>query len=109
MFLVFIHEIVVGITFLNGIWIRIGLYPGGETWSLFLLQMYSLFPNSYIFWFFPFILLFVCVIGSYFIGGWLGLVSIAFGFLGGFLISRFFGMILLIVGLFLGLFAPLRD
>lgn len=104
-----VQELIVGISFFNGIWIHLGVYLGEETWNPIFLQIQNLLPNTYLFWVLPFILSFVSILGSYFIGGWIGLVSIGFAFLGGFFINSFFGMILLIIGLFLGFFAPLRD
>ena len=109
MLLSFVHEIIAGIVFLSGMWIHFGIYPGEGFWQSILMNIYSSLPISYFFWLMPFFMLFFSILGSYFIGGWLGLTAIGFAFLGGYFINNFFGMILLIIGLFLGLFAPLRD
>jgi len=105
----FIHEVVLGVVFLSSIWIRLGLYLEEGFWKLILLSIYSLFQNPYFFWLMPFFMLFVSILCSYFIGGWLGLLAISFVFLGGYFINNFFSVMLILIGIILGFFAPLRD
>jgi hypothetical protein len=103
------NELILIIVFLNGIWIRLGIYPEEETWKPVFLSLYNLLQNSYLFWLMPFLLLFPSMLGSYFIGGWLGLIAISLAFLSGYFLNSSFSMILLLIGIILGSFAPLRD
>jgi hypothetical protein len=107
--LFFVSEFILGVVFLSGIWIRFGIYPEEGFWQSILMNIYSLLPIPYFFWLMPFFMLFFSILGSYFIGGWLGLTAIGFAFLGGYFINNFFGIVLLVIGIVVGFFAPLRD
>jgi hypothetical protein len=108
--LTFAQEVVLLIVFLSGIWIRSGLYPEEQLWSSILLEIYSLVESPYFFWLMPFFILFGSVLSSYFIGGWLSLLAIGLAFLGGYFISNpFFSIVLFLIGMILGIFAPLRE
>lgn len=106
----FVQEFVLGFGFLSGLWIHVGVNPESEILRAFAQVVEELAPSSgfsLIFWLVPIIGLVASVTGSYFIGGWFGLVAVSLAFLGGVFIDSTFGVILLVVGVLLGFAAPM--
>jgi len=107
--LYFINEVLIIAVFLSSVWIHLGMYPEDGIWKSIFFPLYDLLQNSYLFWLIPFFIIFVAVLSVYFIGGWLGLTAIALAFIGGYFLDNPFGVILSLIGLILGFFAPSRD
>ena len=97
------------LTFLSSVWIEVGIMGGQSFLTGPLMSLYAYLPNQIFFWILPFFLLFSCILGSYFIGGWVGLLSLILVFLGGTILNDIYGLILLIFGMIVGIFAPLRE
>ena len=106
----FIQEFVLGFGFISGVFTRIGIDPEAEIIKAFASIIETLSPNSgfsLIFWLLPIASTIVSIIGSLVIGGWLGLIAVVLAFLGGVFLDNVIGITLLLVGVVLGLIAPL--
>lgn len=110
----FVNEFVIGLGFLSGLWIAIGIDPQAEIFKAFATIIKTLNPNSgfgllffLLFFIIPLIILICLILGTYFMGGIVGLIAVVFGFLGGLLIlaSTWISTILLLIGMGLGVIA----
>lgn len=106
----FVNEFVIGLGFLSGLWIAVGIDPQAEIFRAFATIIKTLNPNSgfgLLFFIIPIIILVCLILGTYFMGGKLGLVAVVFGFAGGLLIlgSPCISIILLFLGMGLGIIA----
>jgi len=105
----FVQEFVLGFGFLSGLWIYAGVNPETEIIKAFSSVIQELSPNpmySFVFWLIPIIGTLVSLGGSYFIGGWVGLIAVFFALIGGIFISSTFGVICLVIAILIGFFAP---
>ena len=105
----FIQEFVIGFGFLSGLWIYVGVNPETEIFNALLTVMNTLNPNhslGFIFWLIPVVILLLSILGTYFTGGWIGMIAIGVAFLSGILIESTIGIILLGLALVLGFIAP---
>ena len=105
----FVQEFVLGFGFLSGLWIHAGVDPEAEIIKALSSIVLQLAPNpmySFAFWIIPIIATLGSLVGSYFLGGWLGLIAVGLAFLGGIFISSGFGVFCLIIGVILGFIAP---
>jgi hypothetical protein len=103
----FLDEFVIGLGFLSGLWIAIGVDPEAEIFKAFSTIINTLNPNSgfnILFFVMPILILMGSILGAYFMGGKLGLVAVVCGFIGGLLIliSPIISLIILIVGILIG-------
>ncbi len=108
----FVNEFVIGFGFLSGLWIHVGVDPEAEVIKALSSIVLQLAPNpmySFAFWIIPIIATLGALAGSYFMGGWLGLISVGLAFLGGIFISSGFGVFCLIIGVLLGFIAPFAS
>jgi uncharacterized protein YybS (DUF2232 family) len=106
----FINEFVIGFGFLSGLWIAVGIDPQAEVFKTFATIINTLNPDSgfgFLFFVIPIIILICSILGTYLMGGKLGLIAVAFGILGGLLIlaSPMISIILLFLGMGLGIIA----
>ena len=106
----FVNEFVIGLGFLSGLWVAVGIDPQAEIFKTFATIIKTLNPNSgfgLLFFILPIIILICLILLTYFMGGKLGLVAVVFGFVGGLLIlvSPWISMILLFIGMGLGIIA----
>ena len=97
------------LTFLSSVWIEVGIMGGQSFLTARLMSLYSYLPNQIFFWILPFFILFACILGSYFIGGWVGVLSLILVFLGGTILNDFYGLVLLLFGMLLGLLSPTKE
>lgn len=100
----------IGLGFLSGLWIAVGIDPQAEIFKAFDTILKTLNPDSgfgFLFFVIPIIILICLILGTYFMGGKLGLIAVTFGFLGGLLIlaSPLISIILLFLGMGLGVIA----
>ncbi len=105
----FVQEFVLGFGFLSGLWINAGIDPEVEIIKALSTLVQQLAPNpvySFLFWIVPIIATLASLVGSYSLGGWLGLIAVGLALLGGIFISSTFGVILLILGIIMGFIAP---
>lgn len=106
----FINEFVIGLGFLSGLWIAVGIDPQAELFKALNTFLNYVNPESrlgILFFLVPIVILFCSIIGAYFLGGKLGLIAVAFGFLGGllFLASPLISIFVLFLGMVLGIIA----
>ena len=106
----FFNEFVIGLGFLSGLWITVGIDPLAEVFKALATIINTLNPDSgfgFLFFVIPIIILFCSILGTYFMGGKLGLVAVGCGFFGGLLIllSPIISAILLILGMGVGIVA----
>jgi hypothetical protein len=104
-----IQELILVLVFLSAAWINVGTNPGEEFLKIYLIYIYNLLPNTFFFWTLPFLIMFFAILASYFISGSTGVIALALIFAGGFFVGNFWGIVLLVFGAFLGIFAPLRE
>jgi len=105
---IFIREFVIGLGFLSGLWISIGINPESEIIKAFAQVLKELGSNlGFLFYIIPIIVFIGSIFVAYQQGGKLGLFAIGAGFLGGLLIvpASILGVIFVIVGFVLGLIA----
>lgn len=107
----FIQEFVIGLGFLNGLWIHMGFDPESLIIQL-LLDVITIFdpsfPFSYIFLFISIISALSAVVPlllAYYRGGIFGLFAVVCAFIGGVLINSTIGVLFLLIGVVLGLIA----
>jgi len=108
----FVQEFVLGFGFFSGLWIHIGIDPEVEVIKALSSVVQQLAPNpmySFVFWIIPIIATLGSLAGSYFLGGWLGLIAVGLALLGGIFISSGFGVFCLIIGIILGFIAPFTS
>ena len=99
---VFIQEFVICLGFLSGLWIYAGVDPTAEivkSLSMIVPEM------SGFLWLIVVASTIGSIAGAYFMGGRLGLLAVFLAFLGG-LFAGSWGILLLIVGVILGRYAP---
>ena len=102
----FVKEFVLGFGFISGLWIYIGINPETEILKTFAEIAHQLDPNSgFIFWLIPFLMLIASTIGTFALGGKIGVVAVFLAFMGGVFIGSF-GIWILIPAILLGLLAP---
>ena len=107
-----INEFILGVVLFCSLWIHVGITPEEkilERLSMYINNLLSMIQFPYIFWFIPIFVLLFCIASSFRIAGWLGLLALTLVFLSGILIENLFSIILLVIGITLGLFAPLRE
>lgn len=97
----FVQEFVIGFGFLSGLWIHVGINPETE-----IIKAFSSITPSLAFWIIPVITTLGSLVGSYFLGGWLGLIAVGLAFIGGIFFSSNLGVICLILGVLIGFAAP---
>lgn len=107
---VVVRELVVGVGFLEGVWIATGLNPQNEMFKAFSSAFQSIdIPTRSLFLFkvIPIILLLGTIAVIFSLGGWLGALAVFLAFIGGITILKFplFAVVSLIAGLFLGFIA----
>jgi len=105
----FIQEFVLGFGFLSGLWIYVGVNPETEIFKALLSVITALNPDhglGFLFWLIPILVLLLSLVGTFFIGGWVGLIAVGVAFLAGILIGNTLGIILLGLALVLGFIAP---
>jgi len=108
----FVQEFVMGFGFLSGLWIYAGINPETEIIKAFATVIQELSPNpmySFLFWIIPIIGTLISLGGSYFLGGWVGLIAVFFAFIGGIFIGSTFGIICLVIGIVVGFIAPYTN
>lgn len=108
----FVQEFVLGFGFLSGLWIHVGVNPESEIIKAFASIIQELSPDpiySFAFWLIPIIATLGSLAGSYFLGGWLGLIAVGLAFIGGIFISSGFGVFMLIIGILVGFIAPFTS
>lgn len=106
----FVQEFVLSFGFLSGLWIHVGIDPEEEMSKALLSVLKTLNPaldlsTSLLFWLLPIIIVILSILGSYAIGGLIGLIAVGLAFIGGVFIESF-GVWFLIIGVILGSFAP---
>ena len=105
----FVQEFVIGFGFFSGLWINVGINPETEILNIFSDLMITLNVGSgfnLIFWLLPIMLILSSLVGSFFIGGWPGIIAVGLGFLAGLLFTNVIGVVLLIIAIILGGAAP---
>ena len=101
--IIFVQEFVIGIGFLNGLWIYTGVNPETEILKAFTASIPEM--SSLLFWIGVLILTVIPIAATYLIGKWLGLLAVFLAFIGGILIASW-GIWPLMIGIIMGLFAP---
>ena len=106
----FINEFVIGLGFLSGLWIAVGIDPLAEVFKAFATILNTFNPDSgfgFLFFVIPIIILICSILVTYVMGGELGLVAVGCGFFGGLLIliSPIISAILLVLGMGVGIVA----
>jgi hypothetical protein len=99
-----VKELIIGFGFLEGLWIYAGINPLSEIAKAFS----SIAPEGMFSGIFPLILVLITIgqiIAVYIFGGVIGLIALLLAFLGGIFIGTGFGIILVIIAFFLGLWA----
>lgn len=110
---ILVHECVVGFGFLGGLFARVGVDPEGEILKALLEVAKSFLPslgpiNSLLLFLLTTFFTILSVLRAYSLGGVLGLVAVAFGWIGGFMvfgrssIEIILGLILLILAIIIG-------
>jgi len=104
----FIKEFVIGLGFLSGLWIKIGINPEEEAIKQLANAIKTIYPNAFDpiqFLSLSTLFTILSIIVAYSLGGWLGLLAIGLAFIGGAIFGSPFSIILLIVAVILGFFA----
>jgi len=105
----FVSEFVIGLGFLSGLWIHIGVNPETEILKALTSVLKEINPDptlGFVFWFMPVIVTIMSWIGAFVIGGWPGFIATVLALIAGIFISSTFGAVLLIIAILLGLVAP---
>jgi hypothetical protein len=105
----FVQEFVLGLGFLSGLWIYVGVDPKAEIFKIFYNIIQSISPNplySFLFWFIPALLTVIAVVGAYRTGGVLGIAAVVLAFFAGLLINTPTAIILLLAAIIAGFAAP---
>lgn len=106
----FAQEFVIGFGFLGGIWLKVGVSPEGAIAEAIVEMMKSINPDtapwiSILFTAISIIFFILTFIFASFIGGGAGVIAIILAFIGGFLLNEI-GVLLLLIAVIIGLFAP---
>lgn len=107
-----VHEIIMVIVLLCSFWINLGVNPQLkllEGLSSLINKLLAVLQFPYAFWFIPIFVLLFSVMVSFRISGWLGLLSLTLVFVGGIFIENLFSIVLIVMGMILGLFAPVGE
>jgi hypothetical protein len=80
-----------------------------ENLSLFINRIISILNLPDLFWFIPLFVMLACIMGSFRIAGWMGLLALTLVFVSGLFIENPVSLVLLVIGVALGLFAPLQE
>jgi hypothetical protein len=109
----FVNELVIGFGFLGGLFARVGLDPESVIYDALLEVVKSLLPTltpifSLIFLLLAILSIASSILAAYRLGGLIGLLSVGFGFVGGFIMvggsstEAIVGTILLVIAIPLG-------
>lgn len=102
----FVQESVIGLGFLNGMWLRFGINPEDEIFKS-VVSFISLFSEQYAIWLsgafaiLSFALLAVSLVSAYARAGRAGLLAVGLAIAGGFLLGQL-GIAFLIIAILLG-------
>lgn len=89
-FVMVIMVFLVGLAFMSGLWIAIGVNPEGEITNAFAEAVNSIIPGSeIIMWLIPIIALIISIFGAHYMGGSLGLLSVGIALIGGILFLEY--------------------
>jgi len=101
------QELIIGFGFLNGLWIHAGENPEAEIIKAFT----DLIPemSTFLFWLISILAIIFAVAMTFKIGRWWGLAGVFLAFIGGVFIDTSVGVWALIIGLLIGLYAPLSN
>lgn len=110
----FTNEFVILFGFFGGLFTRVGVDPETELIKAFLSILESFVPtvkqfNPWIVILITIVLTVLSVLGAYSLGGWVGLVAVAFAWVGGYIIigdstQAIIGVFLLIIALLIGMY-----
>lgn len=104
---IFFREFVLGVGFVSGFWIALGVNPEAVIFESFREVMETINPDSgfgYLFTLIPLLSTVCSLIGAYTMGGKVGIFALALAFVGGlvFLSGPLMSVILLIASMFIG-------
>ena len=95
----FIRVFVIGLGFMSGFWIAVGVNPEAVMTNAFAEAAKSILAGSEIFiWLVPIVALVISVLGAFATGGWLGLIAVGIAFIGGIVFIKYTVASLVIVG-----------
>lgn len=95
----FIRMFVIGLGFMSGFWIAVGVNPEAVITNAFAEAANSILADSGILvWLVPIVALVVSVFGAFSTGGWLGLIAVGIAFIGGVVFIKYTVASLVIVG-----------
>jgi len=104
----FVKEFVVGLGWVSGLFLRIGIDPEVAIFEALRDVMEMLVPETgftWIFWVTPTLLTSIAWIGAYITGGSLGVIAVIIALIGGYFYDSLMGWILVLSGILLGGFA----
>lgn len=104
----FVRVCVVGLGFISGFWIAVGVDPEAVIANAFAQTLNSISPGSgLLVWLMPIIGTVSSVFSAYALGGWLGLVAVGTAFISGILIltNSEWSIFLLVLAIIMGMFA----
>lgn len=104
----FVRTCVVGLGFLSGFWIAVGVDPEAVITNAFAQALNSISPGSGVYiWLASFVGTIFSIIVAYALGGGLGLIAVGIAFISGiiFLNSTGWALLLLAVAIIIGMFA----
>jgi hypothetical protein len=104
---VFFREFIVGLGFISGFWIALGVNPEAIIFESLRTVMETLNPDSgfsFMFTLFPLLLTIGSVVGAYAMGGKIGMIAIGIAFVGGLLLisAPLFSVILMVIAMMIG-------
>jgi hypothetical protein len=108
----FIREFVIGLGFMSGLWIAVGVNPEAAITNAFADAVNSILPGSGILiWLIPIAALVISVLLAFATGGWLGLIAIGAAFIGGIIFIKYTVASLAIVSIaiIIGFFASAEE
>ena len=105
----FVNEFVIGLGFLSGLWIHVGIDPEAEVIKALASVVQTLSPNSgfsFLFWLLPIIATIGSIFAAFALGGIAGIIAVVLALLSGIFINSGFGVFLLVIAVILGFAAP---
>lgn len=102
-------ELLLAVVFLSTVWISVGLDQNENFLRGFFLYAYNLLPNTFLFWIIPFLILFFSIMISYFTGGFPSLLALILVFVGGIFRYSLAGVVIILIGIAIAVFPPVRQ
>jgi hypothetical protein len=103
------QEFILLLVFLSVAWLSAGTNPNESFLRGIFSYIYNLFPVTFFFWTLPALIIFFSIAVSYHISGLPGIIALIMVFFGELFKSSIAGIVLFLIGMFIGMFASMRE